>query len=64
VVVETSKNAVLRDGRALLNKLAWRAGAPFVAGSMLLGFWAIANIRRKHSLHRRPRPRHAPSPGE
>jgi len=64
VVVETSKAAVLRDGRALLNKLAWRAGAPFVAGSMLLGFWAIANIRRKHSLHRRPRPRHAPSPGE
>ena len=64
VVVETSKDAVLRDGRALLSKLAWRAGVPFAAGSLLLGFWAMANVRRKHSLQRRARSRHAPAPGE
>jgi len=57
VVVETSKDAARRDGRALLNKLAWRAGAPFAAGSALLGLWAISNLRRKHSLQRRARAR-------
>jgi hypothetical protein len=60
VVVQTSKDAALRDSRALRNKLAWHAGAPFAAGSALLGFWAISNIRRKHSLQRRARARRRP----
>jgi hypothetical protein len=55
VVVETSKDAVRRDGRALAKKLAWRAGAPLAVGLLLLGLAVFSTLRRKRSLEARPR---------
>jgi serine/threonine-protein kinase len=67
VVVETSKDAVRRDGRALVKKLAWRAGAPLAVGLLLLGLAVLSTLRRKRSLEARPRrgqPRLAPANGD
>lgn len=52
VVVETLRHAVQRDGRALLHKLAWRAGIPLAVGLLLLGLWVFPSVRRKHSCKR------------
>lgn len=59
VVVETSHDAVRRDGRALAKKLAWRAGAPLGIGLCLLAFALFSTVRRKRSLEapRRREPR-------
>ena len=67
VVVETSKDAVRRDGRALAKRLAWRAGAPLAVGLLLLGLAVFSTLRRKRSLEARPRrghPRSAPANGD
>lgn len=50
VVVETSHDAVRRDGRALAKKLAWRAGAPLGIGLGLLAYALLSTVRRKRSL--------------
>lgn len=55
VVVQTSKDAVRRDGRALARKLAWQAGAPLAGGLFLLGMATFSTVRRQRSLQRRPR---------
>ena len=55
VVVETSHDAVRRDGRALAKKLAWRVGAPLGIGLCLLAYALFSTVRRKRSLER-PRP--------
>jgi serine/threonine-protein kinase len=57
VVVQTSKDAVRRDVRALATQLAWRAGVPLAAGLALLGWAAFSTVRRKRSLETRPRGR-------
>ncbi|HYQ04598.1 MAG TPA: serine/threonine protein kinase [Polyangiaceae bacterium] len=50
VVVQTSRDAVRRDGRALAAKLAWRVGAPLAFSLLLLGFALFSTVRRKRSL--------------
>jgi eukaryotic-like serine/threonine-protein kinase len=64
VVVETTKHAVQRDGRALLHKLAWRVAIPLAVGILGLGFWVFSSMRRKRSLQTRlrRRTRSAPTP--
>ena len=59
VVVETSHDAVRRDGRALAKKLAWRVGAPLGVGLCLLAFALFSTVRRKRGLEapRRSEPR-------
>ena len=55
VVVQTSKDAVRRDGRALAKKLTFRVAAPLAGGLLLLGIWATSSVRRRRSLETRPR---------
>lgn len=59
VVVETSKDAVRRDGRALAQKVAWRAGAPLAMGLLLLGLGVLSSTRRRRSLERPASKKHA-----
>ena len=54
VVVQTSKDALARDGRALAHQLAWRAGVPLAVGALLLGLTVFSTVRRKRSLELRP----------
>jgi serine/threonine-protein kinase len=54
VAIQTSKSAVLSNGRALASKLAWRAGAPLGVGLVLLGGVMLSTARRKRRLERRP----------
>jgi serine/threonine-protein kinase len=54
VAIETSKSAVLSNGRALATKLAWRAGLPFCLALGLLAVVASRSVRRKRKLERRP----------
>jgi hypothetical protein len=54
VIVQLSKDAAQRDGRALVRKLAWRAGLPLAAGSLLFGFGVLATVRRRRGLETRP----------
>ncbi|HEY0465505.1 MAG TPA: protein kinase [Polyangiaceae bacterium] len=55
VVVQTSKDAVRRDGRSLAKKLAFRAGVPLGIGLLVLGIAATSTVRRRRSLETRPR---------
>jgi eukaryotic-like serine/threonine-protein kinase len=54
VAIQTSKSAVLSNGRALASKLAWRAGAPLGVGLVLLGGVMLSSVSRKRKLERRP----------
>jgi len=54
VVVETAKEVVARDARALARKLAWRAGLPLGLGLSLVGLGVMITIRRKRGLELRP----------
>jgi serine/threonine-protein kinase len=50
VVVQTSNDAVHRDGRGLAKKLVWRAAPLLMLGTLLLGLAVSSTIRRKRGL--------------